>query len=474
MSLVFISPDPVKALGLEDFISNYHVVCTFKHPILEFLKKKKIEVFCLEKFLEQNKDALKNINIKNYLEKFRNTGKLIANNHVLNYLDKLKRKNEMDLKILAFKPNPRFFKVCKENNFKILLPDADIARELEDKVIFYEIFTKYKKISLLPYKIGILENFKFENVFKKFENFVVQKRRGYAGNSTYFIKNKKDFEKLQNEFPDDEVKITKFITGPTLTLNACATKQGIFVSKPFLQITGEKLLSRQKGGTCGVSFDIDQICDEKILTEIENQTKLIGKIMYEKEFRGIFGLDLILTDEQEDSCLRRNDNGVYVIECNPRMTISVPHFTKRELASRQKPLLMEHLEEFEGKNEKWKMKNGKCKEEDSCFPRNDIKGASLILRNKSSKEIILKKTFPAKWHKYNLKTQKIVETDKGFEFENLPKIDKNELLFFTMFQEKGYIVHPDMEYAEIYFVENILDKNFKIKKEVLDLIKKCK
>ena len=45
----FITPDINWALGLEDNLPNYNIICLEDHPMIELLKKNNVNVLCLQK-----------------------------------------------------------------------------------------------------------------------------------------------------------------------------------------------------------------------------------------------------------------------------------------------------------------------------------------------------------------------------------------------------------------------------------------
>lgn len=446
MSLVFISPDPSKALGLENLIDDLYVICAFEHQVLKYLREKGVNVLC---YSEKKIDL-------------RNTGRLFEQEEVLEYLKNLKEKKG-EVKILVFKSSKRIFKIAEENGFEVLMSDPDLCRDIENKTKFFD-FLKNKNVKIPKYRIDILKNLDYVGLKNEFgTRFVIQFGRGFGGNSTYFINSEKDFENVkikQDEFP---VKIMEFIEGITLTVNCCVSRQDIYVSRPFVQITGEPLLNKFQGGTCGVSFSAIKNLDPEILESVETQSRVIGEILREKGYKGIFGLDFVVETHCNASLPQSR---IFIIECNPRMPISVPHFCKRQEALGEKPLILEHLEAFEGK------RTSSFAEATADKKDKDIKGATLILRNVFGQNLKLKKSFKPVWHVYDFKQDKIFETDLGISFEKIPDILNNQIAFLPICEEKGFLAHPDIAFCDLHFKEDVLDEKFKLKKEVMRLVKR--
>ncbi len=68
--IFFITPNPNRAVGLEGIIKNYHVICSQRSDAIDYFKKNKIAVLCL------NDDKIKN------------SGKILFNKKVIEYIKK--------------------------------------------------------------------------------------------------------------------------------------------------------------------------------------------------------------------------------------------------------------------------------------------------------------------------------------------------------------------------------------------------
>jgi len=157
-------------------IKDYYIICSRKTDLVDYLKKEKIAVLCLD-----------DDNIKN-------SGKLLKNKKVLDFIKK-ESKTRM-ANIISFKPSPKIQKICKDNGFKYLGNNWELNRELENKIKFVDITNKLKISNAKSKKIKIEDQKRFKDKFdfKNKNKYVIQFSRGYSGNSTFLVKNKNDLE----------------------------------------------------------------------------------------------------------------------------------------------------------------------------------------------------------------------------------------------------------------------------------------
>lgn len=448
MPIVFISPDPFKAVGLESFVENYHVVCSFKHPIIEYLRQNGVNVFCLE----ENFADIFNDN----LDSFRNTGNLLQCSEVLKHLKNLEQKFDEKVKILTFKPLSKIFKIAKEYGFDLLIADSEIAREFEDKVSFYKNLANNELVNLPKHIIGLLKNMEFADIRGRLgAKFVLQFRRGFAGSSTFFIESQEEFEHLKRSNLEHEVKMSEYIDGISLTVNCCISDENTYVSQPFVQITGLEGLNNYRGGTCGVSFSAAKNLNMEMIDNLKLQVLEIGKILQNRGFKGIYGLDFVVKEDK-----------AYIIECNARMPISVAHFSKRQEAIGVEPIIVKHCESFGAqvaKNRELRIEN-----------REFLNGASIILRNLEQDSVKIKNPLALKWHIYDYLKNKVVETDFGFGFENFPDVNQGQIRFLPVCEGEGFEVSPNIAFCDLYFVDDVLDEKFQIFPQIKALAQKSK
>jgi predicted ATP-grasp superfamily ATP-dependent carboligase len=439
--IFFITPDLNRAIGLEKIIKNYYVICSQKSDTVSHFKKEKISVLCLDD------------------SKIKNSGKILANKKVVKYI-KEKSKNK-EANIITFKPSPMIQKICDENDFKYLGNNWKLNRKLEDKIEFVKITKKLKipnaeseviKISDKTTK-ATLANIAFR------EKFVVQLPRGFSGNSTFLIKGKKDLDEIIKKYKNRKVKFSKYLEGKTWTINACIGKTGLAISQPIFQITGLTFYNKNKFGTCGNDYayaygkssrpegDIGQCrLQDEDNEKIFSYTKKIGDYLKSLGYKGIFGLDFIVSNGE-----------VNLIEINPRLVASIPVFTKLQIQNNEEPFLLSHILEFVNSSQISPEGDiGQCR----LQTRDELKffnASQLILRNTENNPVKITKNLNSGI--YEIKKDKLIFKEEAYYVNG--NLNKNE--FLIQCAAKNSIINPDMEYANIQVGYGIMKNGKKFK-----------
>ena len=408
--IFFITPNPNRAIGVEKEVKNYHIICSQKTDIIDYLKKEKVSILCLD-----------DDNIKN-------SGKLLEDKKVLSYI-KRKSKGKM-VNIMTFKPSPKIAKICSNNGFKYLGNKWELNRKLEDKIEFVRI-TEKLKIPNTKSRVITFEEKKDGNLkLKNKKKFVVQLPRGFSGNSTFLIKTEKDLKEVAKKYKGRKIKLSEYINGDTYTINACAGKFGVIISQPIFQITGLTDYNKNELGTCGNDYAYRERLKSEEKKKMFDYTKKVGEYMKKLGYKGIFGLDFIVSNNKVD-----------LIEINPRLIASISVFTKLQIQSGQIPFLFSHLAEFlrigcKAKPLPFRSSFAKWNEE------KNFNAAQLILRNVQKNSIKIVKSLVSGI--YEIKKNKLILKEKTYYAENLKE---NE--FLIQCSAKGSIINPDMEYTNI-------------------------
>jgi hypothetical protein len=307
--IFLISPDPTKIHGLE-LAGDFTILAGKSSSYLRAAKKRGINI----EFLK--------------LPKIKTTAGLLQDASV-------QKKLKPGSKLLIFKNLPKIEKIALKNKWQILLPKPHFVNLLEDKINFLE-FAKKNELPILPTQVKKMMKIEF------IKPIVIQLRRGHAGETTFFIKTKKELTSLKKTLGEWVVKITPLKKLPTFSLDLCVTSQKIFSTQPFYQITGDPRLNPLPGGTGGIDFDLAQkILSAKIQQKIFALVKKIGDALCKIGYRGIAGIDFLVDISQ---------NKIFLLECNPRLLSNLGFITQKQTEICEIPLLTLHLLEFLGKN----------------------------------------------------------------------------------------------------------------------------
>jgi hypothetical protein len=406
----FICNDVVHALGLSGLFDRFSIISYDNSTLVDTIRKAGTKVHLLEDE-HPRFDMLKS------------TNNLISHEYVKKIVSGADgRKN-----LLVFKNSAIIEDCAKYLGLNLLAAQAKISRGIENKVSFYKELES-KDINLLPGEIIVMsDDVRYGDIAGKYgETFVLQASKGFAGNKTYLIRCADDFIAVRDAYKKRRMRLTKFISGETVSVNACATGLGTIVKPPFHQLTGFNGLTSNEMGACGNDFYIKDI-DGSALDDIIDYTKKIGGIIYQKGYKGIFGVDYIVSGGK-----------CYFIECNPRFVTSLPIFTRLEIENSEPPLAYFHVLENMGKMERVKDIFNKFK-----TPVSEYTGSQIIMHNLSDETKRIKADMKCGIYSLHNGTLKFVRD--GFTIGDLTSDDE----FLIIAKAYGKQVNGGMECARI-------------------------
>ncbi len=423
--IFFVTPNPNRAVGLEKEIKNYHIICSQKSDIIDYLEKDGVSVFCLDK-----SDII-------------NSGKILGNKNAIEYIkDKSKEKKP---NVITFKPSPKIAKICLDNGFGYLGNNWQINRKLENKTEFAKINSALGVSNAESKVIKLEENLKFKDLFGG-EKTVFQLSRGFSGNSTFMVSEEEEFRKIVSRFEGREVKISKFIEGETYTINAYIGSFGFALSQPILQLTGLTSFNKNIFGTSGNDYYFAKNLGGKEKRKIFDYTRKIGEYAKDFGYRGIFGLDFIVGASGE----------VDLIEINPRFIGSIPVFTKLQIANDQIPFLAWHICDYLKISTRISFNINQ--NYSSWLKEENFKASQIILRNITENSLEVEKSIISGI--YKIKDEKLLLKNKTYCMER--ELGEDEL--FIQCVSQGSTINPDIEYANIQAGYGIMETSSEIKK----------
>lgn len=319
--LFYICNDPERALGLEALLKNYHIVCVDDSDLFTYIKLQIGNIFSLENHVGQ-KNAL-----------FRSSAKLLEEESVAEYINNNSKQNERFFQ--TFKISSRFQKLAERYNATLLNTTSQLNKSFENKLRQYRLLKQYE-VNFPPTLISKLKELDYQTLADKLGNsLVIQFDRGHTGTGTVFINSIDEFKSIQQKFPDREARVASRVEGFSYTVNAAVSRNGIYVAGLSYQITGVPELTHLEGGTVGNDFSCRQGISSKLKQQIIEEVTKVGFAMKEAGYKGLFGVDLIVSSDQ-----------VYIIEVNARQPASVPFHAKLQLRQDEVPLSIIHIMEF--------------------------------------------------------------------------------------------------------------------------------
>lgn len=313
--IIYFARDAERALGLENLLENYYIVCIENSYIVEqFSRKYPGRILCTQK---------EGIELKN-----KSTLDLVNNGYVQEWVRKVS--NGKFYALLFQFNNPTFLKVQNLGG-TVLNNKSELNRKFEDKLSQLKFFND-SGIAIPKSEIINVNELNFAPDSQK---LVVQLDRAHTGSGTFIIENETQLAEFKNSYSGNNVKVSEFIDGESYTVNGCITSKGVAVQGLQFQITGVPELTPGKGSTVGNDWSYANSLSEDLKGKIFEEVKKIGGAMSKSGYKGLFGVDLVINKSQ-----------IYIIEINARQSANIPLQTKLELKANQIPLLLLHLAEF--------------------------------------------------------------------------------------------------------------------------------
>lgn len=317
--VVYVSNDVNHGVGLEHLLPGYSIACIDETDVVRYLQAAGVRVFCLEQ--EEGR--------KNVL--FRSTEQLLEHPRTQAFLDSLGQPQ-----LVFFKMSHQMEQLCRRKGWRVLGPPPLLARQMEHKLHFRQVLDTLgllappgEELEFAPEQADALAR-------RHGLPLVIQLPRGFGGNHTYLVRDGAALRAALAQHAGRRGRVTRYIPGKTLTINACVTRYGVVSSAPFYQLTGLPECTVYPLGACGNDWGIDRL-EDGVLAQVYDATERTGRYLSEHGYRGIFGLDFVVG---------RDDRRVYVVECNPRLVASVPLYTRLQLLHGQLPLLLLHIAEL--------------------------------------------------------------------------------------------------------------------------------
>lgn len=295
-------------------------------------------------------------------------------------------------------------------NLNILNNELEIQEYLENKVNFRKLIEKY---NFCPSTQIMSKEILLQKTYQefKFNKFVIQGDCTSGGNGTYFIFSESDYSSTLDKIKYEEYReyiVTEYIEGETMGVIGINYGNGTIVTLPYNQIIGNKNLVLGEVSSLDINgkFMGNSITNKHILSnKIIEYIQIIGGILNKQfGYKGIFGIDFLITKDQE----------IKIIECNPRITGAFPiidmFYSNVGILS---PLSL-HIKEFIGEN-----KLNYRYIQKLYIDRDSFSMSQIILF--IDKNLYVDKILPHQNIKpglYNISGDKVIRQSNSLKFEN--------------------------------------------------------
>ena len=245
------------------------------------------------------------------------------------YIDKLidrLLKNQKEVYLYMFETSP-YMTLDQKEGVQLIGPNKDIVSKLNNKIELYNIFSDI--VPMADYYIANgLEDLLSKATIMLLDNpsIFISLEKSAAGANSIIAK---DIQTVHAKFHaniNDTFLITTFIPH---TLDP--TSLGVVINEDEIYLAG--IADQRIYGTKFRGSTFPSKTSRKIQEEIIRQTRVVGKKMAKLGYRGIFGCDFIVTEDEK----------VYFIETNPRKQGTTMEFcaTLRNLLPKGSPNLPE-------------------------------------------------------------------------------------------------------------------------------------
>lgn len=230
------------------------------------------------------------------------------------------------------------------NPLSYIMNSPTIAHAYEHKRYFRDEFSDL--INMPEYvvlKLDDLTGPMYTELRNRFDGkFVVQEVESSGSKGTFIVSKRADYDRavtsLKSTSYSATVVVSRFVKGLPCSVQVCITKYGIFTGGLQNQLVSSKYLCNiQKVGApqwCG--GELGGAFSEIVKHRIQEIATVVGSELASHGYRGIFGIDLLVTPESE----------VYAIEVNARLTGYTHILSDIQYAKQKIPFILLHTLEL--------------------------------------------------------------------------------------------------------------------------------
>ncbi len=232
----------------------------------------------------------------------------------------------------------------KVNPLVFLMNSPTIGHAYENKRYFRDEFDDLIRIP--EYEIKYLNELDkaaaYRELKDEFGAFVMQDEDSAGSKGTYVIKSYEEYSdairSLKKYSSGRAVVVSKFVKGQAASIQVCVTKHGVFSSGVQKQLVDSKYLtnSSMHGSTRWCGGELGGDWPDIVQLQAQEIASVIGAELGSHGFKGIFGVDLIISPE----------NVVYAIEINARLTGFSHLLSDLQIMQGKIPFMLLHILEL--------------------------------------------------------------------------------------------------------------------------------
>ena len=317
------------------FLPSYPIICNQKTCDLSLLRES-IPVFCLGETVRDG-----------YWANVENSFQLLSNLCVQEFLSRWKGPKYLFL----YQNYPELEDLSEKKGWRLLANPSELRIRVGQRS-FFERTVSDLGLPKIPGGIfpwSVMEERSYENWAEELgPKFVVQlpdiKKGG--GRGTFFVGSKEKYDSLQKRLANgiwretrlSTVLVRRFLEGIPASVAICVTRNGILLSglqKQLIDLPYYRGLD-ENGVFCGHVWSAGD-WSESVFRDAREQARKVGNYLASLGYRGIAGIDFMVQSEEEK---------VYPVEINPRLTGAFPVLSLLHLMHGIVPMEAFHLLEF--------------------------------------------------------------------------------------------------------------------------------
>lgn len=272
----------------------------------------------------------------------------------------------------------------KVNPLAYLMNSPTIAHAYENKRYFRDEFADLIKVP--EYEIKYMNELERAASYRELRErfggaFMLQDEESSGSKGSYAIHNEDDYvdavKSLKKYSQGRTVVASQFVHGEVSSIQVCITKYGIFSGGIQRQLVDSKYLCNPKleGATRWCGGEIGAEYPDIVQHRAQEIASVIGSELSSHGYKGVFGVDLIVTHEDE----------VYAIEINARLTGYSHIISDMQMLNGKIPFMLLHILELG--NYRYEVTDTEALPSAARYKK---PGSLMILNNQSSEDFVLK------------------------------------------------------------------------------------
>jgi len=206
----------------------------------------------------------------------------------------------------------------KINPLAYLMNSPTIAHAYENKRYFRDEFSDL--IRMPEYEIRYMNELdraaSYKDLKERYGSFMLQDEESSGSKGTYAIHSQDDYveaiKSLKKFSRGRTIVVSKFVEGEIASIQVCITKYGVFNGGIQRQLINSKYLvnSELEGSSGWCGGEVGDEYPDIVHHQTQEIASIVGSELASHGYKGVFGIDLIITPELE----------IYAIEINARLT----------------------------------------------------------------------------------------------------------------------------------------------------------